>query len=247
MTRTASAEIIQNFDRAASSYDEQASLQTRVAEQLVRWANPFGTKPETILDLGCGTGFVAKSVVKRWPQALVTALDPSPAMLQRAQMRVRILQTIEADILQHMPDKKFDFIFSSMMLHWLPDPLKALQRWKTWLKPGGHLYIALLTQGSFWQWRNLCELSSIKDGLWKMPPENFAIDLANRAQSEMITVDYDSAHAFLKRLKMTGTATPRRGHKPVSIGKMRQALTEAPEPFAVTYRVLYLDISSDSV
>lgn len=40
-------------------------------------------------------------------------------------------------------DKKYDFIFSSHCLEHLSNPVKAIEHWKTHLKPGGVLFLYL--------------------------------------------------------------------------------------------------------
>ena len=42
-----------------------------------------------------------------------------------------------------LPVGKFDYIFSSHMLEHLPNPVAALEHWKTRLKPGGVLFLYL--------------------------------------------------------------------------------------------------------
>ena len=41
------------------------------------------------------------------------------------------------------PHRQWDFIFSSHCLEHLPDPVKALEYWKTHIKPGGVLFLYL--------------------------------------------------------------------------------------------------------
>jgi len=43
----------------------------------------------------------------------------------------------------HLPDEKYDYIFSSHTLEHLPDYVKAIEYWKEHLKPGGVLFLYL--------------------------------------------------------------------------------------------------------
>lgn len=241
--------IITNpFDKAASTYDHATPVQAQVAQRLVSRAAPQPMQSPHILDLGCGTGFVAEAAVKRWPMAAVTALDQSAAMLQQAQTKIPGLQTILGDASRIQMDQKFDVIFSSMMLHWLPNPYEALRRWQGWLKPQGRLYVALLTEGTFQEWRDLCLTANIVDGLWPMPRVDFANMLLSNLEQQSIEVSYTSAHEFLRRLKIIGATTPRPDHTPLSAPILRRLLKKAPQPFIATYRVLYIEIQSlDSI
>ena len=237
--------ITRRFDEAAPGYDEAARVQAEVAQHLVDWAMP-PVSPLDILDIGAGTGLVASAVGKRWPRAAVTALDSAPNMLFQAQQKMHDLKIIIGDASRIELMERFDIIFCSMLLHWLPDPHKVLQRWRGWLKTGGRLYAAFLVEGSFHEWGALCAAEGLKDGLWPMPRPNFAEDLASRTERRRIPVAYPSAMEFLRRLKETGASTPRAGHEPLSASVMRRVLERAPKPFVVSYETLYIELPSSS-
>jgi len=236
-------QITEHFNAAAPRYDRNASVQAQVAAHLVGWASPLAA-PREILDIGSGTGFVAQIAAQNWPTARITALDQAPAMLQEAQRKVARLNIAFGDATQMDFGQQFDMIFSSMMLHWLPQPLETLKRWQSWLKPDGHLYVALLADGSFQEWHTHCRSMSVKDGLWPMPSANFADDFAFRCKRQTMAVTYSSARDFLHRLKSTGAATPRPDHRPLGTAIMRRLLEKAPQPFMATYHLLYMEIPS---
>lgn len=232
--------IVRDFDEAAGSYDGEAPLQAQVAVQLVCKASGSLTNPESILDIGTGTGLVAVALREKWPNTELTAIDTSPRMLRLAEQKVEHLRTIRGDATTMELTRKFDAIFSSMMLHWLPDPADVLMRWQRWLKPNGKMFVALLTEGSFQEWRDLCRIYNVTDGLWKMPKPNFADILMPHSEQQAITITYPSAQAFLHRLKATGAATPHDNHEPIATIDMRRLLQGAAKPFPATYQVLYI-------
>jgi malonyl-CoA O-methyltransferase len=235
-----SPDILRRFDAAAARYDQAALAQAKIAARLVAWAAESGIEPASILDIGSGTGLVAEEAQRRWPQAQITALDASPAMLKEAQRKMPQLSVMRGDILTAAPSQKFDALFSSMALHWLPDPRGALRRWQSWLKPQGKLFVALPVEGSFQEWRELCQKHSVSDGLWPLPRGDFADGIAARTSSETITIAYPSARDFLRSMKATGAATPRPDHKPVNVAQMRAALNASRQPLNVSYQLLFL-------
>ena len=232
---------VTRFDRAAACYDSAAAFQVEIAAQLVARALP-SYPPRSILDIGCGTGLVAQAAQRRWPAARLTALDAAPAMLRQAQARLPGLQALTGDAAQIELGERFDLIVSSMMLHWLPDPVAALRRWQGWLQPGGTLQVALLVAGSFAEWRQLCAEQALPSGLWPLPPADFATALNPQVERADRQINFPAALAFLRQLKRTGAATAAARYAPLSGPALRRLLAAAPRPFTITYRSLFLTL-----
>ena len=234
--------IIRSFDAAAARYDAAASLQARVAKKLVSWAVDEPYAPSSLLDIGSGTGFVAKELYRCWPEAKITALDASPSMLDEAKRKMPQLATIVGDASRVALTQKFDAAFSSMALHWLPHPEESLRLWQSWLNPGGKLFVAIPVEGSFSEWRALCRESGVKDGLWPLPRTYFGEDMASRWQQENVATDYANAEDFLHSIKSVGASAARKNHKPLSVSEMRRVLNASPRPMTATYRLAFLEI-----
>jgi len=100
----------------------------------------------TVLDIGCGTGALDLVIKEAHPQVTVTAIDPDPRALARAQRKAQRAGVVIrfdrgfADALPY-PDEAFDRVFSSMMLHHVPRAEKQglLSEVRRVLKPGGRL------------------------------------------------------------------------------------------------------------
>lgn len=241
-----SATIINAFDAAAENYDAAATVQADIAQKLVTWAKPRCSAPQSLLDIGCGTGFVAAELYRQWPEAKITALDAAPDMLRQAQRKVPHLSVVAGDASTiDMPDK-FDAMFSSMALHWMPNPLAVLQHWQKWLTPTGRIFVALPVAGSFEEWRSLCRQHHIEDGLWNLPEAEFADGLANRSEKLAIPAHYGSAQEFLHSMKDTGASTARVGYRAVSISRLRKLLTSSARPMTVTFRLVFLELQARS-
>ncbi|HTJ96716.1 MAG TPA: malonyl-ACP O-methyltransferase BioC [Rhodocyclaceae bacterium] len=111
------ARIRSSFDRAASSYDQAAELQRRVADTLLR--NFVFTNPHSIVDGGCGTGYGTAGLAARFPDAQLLGLDLAPGMLQATRQRLSHQSLVCADI-QALPlsERSIDLLWSSLMLQW---------------------------------------------------------------------------------------------------------------------------------
>ncbi len=67
--------IRQHFEKASKSYDAAAVLQKEVAARLSARLEYIKHQPERILDVGSGTGFLVRDMLKRYPEAQTVALD----------------------------------------------------------------------------------------------------------------------------------------------------------------------------
>src|SRR5258706_4635660 len=70
-----------SFERAASTYDRTAVLQREVCTRALERLALVKLDPAAIIDAGCGTGFAAQALHKRYPRAMLVGLDIAPAML----------------------------------------------------------------------------------------------------------------------------------------------------------------------
>jgi len=123
-------------------------------EQYLRFAEPrlrpavdlmarLGGAPQTIVDLGCGTGNVTRLLAERWPQAKVTGVDDSPAMLAKAAQDHPALCWQRRSIAEWQADGAVDLLFSNAALHWLPAHEQLFPRLATQVAPGGLLAVQM--------------------------------------------------------------------------------------------------------
>jgi malonyl-CoA O-methyltransferase len=232
------AKIIAAFDAAAESYDAWTSLQREVARALVARA---GGAPDSILDLGAGTGHVTGFAREKWPDARISALDGAPKMLERLRQKFAV-QTICADAARFDTLERHDLILSGMMLHWLPEPARVLEHWRGFLAPGGELHVALPVAGCLPEWRELLARAGLADSLWPFP----AADQFAPCDSIDLPAHFDSARAFAQSLKKSGAHIGAPDTKPHSPAALRKAISHAKKPFGVTFRVAFLRIRARS-
>src|SRR3954447_24842562 len=101
-----------------------------------------------VLEAGCGVGAQTATLSARSAKARFTSIDVSAESLAVA--RRRELPNVEfrhADLFT-MPHETFDHVFVCFVLEHLPDPVAALARLKTMLRPGGTITVIEGDHGS---------------------------------------------------------------------------------------------------
>lgn len=155
------AEVRRAFDRAAAGYDAHAVLQREVCDRLLERLDFISITPQSILDLGAGTGYGLQHLRTRYPAAHLLGLDLAPAMLQRARAKFptppwhqRVASRFTANSpasqafvgadMERLPFKpnSFDLIWSSLTLQWANDLESTLRDCHRTLAPGGLMMFA---------------------------------------------------------------------------------------------------------
>lgn len=227
--------IIDNFNKAASTYDQAADIQKIVADNLL--ARIRHLSPTTILDIGCGTGLVTEKLALLWPHAQIFALDAAPGMLSHIKQKRPQVTGIEADAATFQTEQTFDLVVSSMLLHWLPRPDHVLRQWQNLVSPQGLLAIALPLAGSLQEWKDLCANVGLPDNSWRFPDLN-ALDSTAHIEVEHHCVAYQSVHAFLKTLHRTGAQTSH-AHPTRPNANFYKLLRKKHENLKITYVIAY--------
>lgn len=231
-----SAAIARKFGARAHLYDAHADLQRGVAARLASGVPPF-VAPR-VLELGCGTGLLSRQLTERYPDGTFLLTDLSPAMLDRCRTNLGgtgpRLTFAEMDAENPKLDERFDVIAMSMTLHWLSDPLAALERLRGLLTPNGTLAFATLSGESFPEWRDVLRFQGLPSGLIDMPA------LPGIVEEERIVIDKDPL-AFLRRMKAVGGLTPKPGYRPVSPAALRGAIRIAEQRYGgrITWHIVY--------
>jgi malonyl-CoA O-methyltransferase len=122
--------VRRSFDRAAKTYDAAAVLHTEVRDNLLQRLQLTTLNPRIVLDAGAGTGHASRALKRRYPKALIVALDSSTNMLQEAKRQQSWLRPFgrvcaDAELLP-LADGSIDLIVSNLMLQWCnPDAVFA--------------------------------------------------------------------------------------------------------------------------
>lgn len=121
--------------------------------------------PKVVFDLGCGPGNVTALLAKRWPDARVTGVDGSAAMLARACADHPGLAWQQADLAAWSPTAPVDVLYSNAALHWLDDHEHLFPRLMGCVAQGGVLAIQM--PRNFREPSHTAMAESVEAGPWR--------------------------------------------------------------------------------
>ena len=260
-------QIARQFSRAAPQYDQAAIVQNKMADALYGLLPESLGKPNRVLDLGCGTGYLTAKLAHKYSCAEVVGLDIAGGMLDSAskffvqdkKATISRPTLVQGDI-EALPidANSCDLIVSNAALQWT-NFATSLQEIERALVPGGCCLIGTFMEGTLQEWhkalaraeRNLSHL---------MPPQVFferCVEHAGlavlQASSEEYLLPHSSAQDLLKSTKEVGATNAQKDRSRGLMGKQsyQNILSALELEFAANnyysrYRSLYLLIQKAS-
>jgi malonyl-CoA O-methyltransferase len=245
------------FERASTGYEAAAALQARVAAELLERLADFNFQPRVVLDLGAGTGRVTRELKRRYPRALVIALDLAAGMLREARRNQHLWRRFArvcGDALRlPLKDGSVDLVFSSLMLQWCEPLDGAFAEVRRVLKPEG--FFAFSTFGpdtlnelrSAWTQADgynhvngFVDMHDVGDALVRAGLTEPVLDV------ERLVLEYADALALMRDLKAIGAHNATAGRPRSLAGRARLTrVQDAYEAFRragqlpATYEVIY--------
>lgn len=144
--------ISASFGKAAASYEKFARLQKSVADNLLERIAELNLKPQVIVDVGSGTGYMARQLSQLFPNAQIYHLDSAFPMLQHAKQQVTGRFSFFTQIKQHficsdaaflpIAERRVDLLVSNLMLQWCNDVNQVISEFARVLQPEGALFLS---------------------------------------------------------------------------------------------------------
>ncbi len=136
------APVRREYARLASRYDTRWSHYVDVTTD-VTIENIGPLSREAVLDVGCGTGALLATILRKYPDAKLAGIDLSQDMLAIAGKRLGRSASLKQGLAESLPypDAKFDVVCSTSVFHFFREPYLALTEMRRVLKPDGRLVI----------------------------------------------------------------------------------------------------------
>ncbi len=231
------AAISQAFGRAAPTYDAHATLQRAVGKQLNTLFD-FAQEPETLLDIGCGTGFMAAHWQRQHTE--VCALDLSLDMLNVAKAKNSASWYVQADA-EQLPfaNSSFSACCSNLSLQWCQDLKRPVTEMYRVLKQQGCAIFSTLIAGSLNElsmaWQSIDQASHV-NGFLSQEQLLQVLSSIGADKSQYVTAThtmwYPSVLSMMQDLKGIGATHIHKNRRQGLLTRSHLlALEEAMQPF----------------
>ena len=138
-TREFFDQVAPEWDEIRKNYYDESIKHKIISLKLLK-------KAMTIVDLGCGDGYISRGVAKFVKK--VVAVDISGEMLKELRKKAREggiknIETLESNGLEvPVEDSSIDTVFANMYIHHIANPEDAIKEMYRIVKPGGHIFVA---------------------------------------------------------------------------------------------------------
>ncbi len=256
--------VAESFSKAAATYDSVAGLQRDIGHQLLEKVSPHlqEAEPDTILDLGCGTGYFTTALNTHYPDALLTGLDIASGMLAYARSHRLLDRPQDRQVswvcgdAENLPLKSasYSLVFSSLAIQWCENSPALFSEISRVLHAGGTACLATLGPQTLselrgaWShvdsYRHVNQFQSMRELISALPDDLQIID----TESEMQVLHYLHLKELTHELKGIGAHNMNAGQAKGLTGPARvKAFRKAYESFRNTqgllpasYEVYYL-------
>ncbi|MFH1066544.1 MAG: methyltransferase domain-containing protein [bacterium] len=239
------ARVQKSFDRAAAHYEKYALVQKDAADFLANFVKEKTLlHPQTILDIGAGTGFLTERLLNFFPRARYLLNDISPAMIASSKEKFRRLDNAAyfvGDAEQAaFPEKSYDLMISNLTFQWFENLEQGISR--LWKKTKCLAFSTLL-QGTFSEWERACQAADEPSGLHSYPSFQNLKAHCLQLNHRLVFFEYQTKkqifknpREFVRHLKRTGACVPHAEYRSSRLTPIFKAL---PNGIETNYEIFY--------
>lgn len=238
-------QIRTRFNKANKSYDDVAWVQKDAAEFLVtKLLKNQDFMPESILDLGSGTGYIPELLLAKFPQSSFYLNDIADEMLEVCKAKFAKYANIyylSGDMLQ-LDNDVYHCVISNLALQWTDD----LQYTINFLhaKSSDIFAFSTLLDGTFQEWKKITQGHQYSQIL-NYPQAGELINFCNKLKKhdqifEFWLMDFplffSNPAAFMRYLKLLGAST---SNNLVPLSNLKKLLKSNQQSLRVTYKIFF--------
>ena len=226
--------IVKEFSRFATSYNDKNIIQKLVAQKLLKYLNL--THYNSVLDLGCGGGEIYKNMLKNGISFdKFIGVDISQEMLN-IHPKSKDIELICSDFEDINIKNRYDIVVSSSALQWSQNLDNTLLKIS---KLSNKSVFAIFTSDTFKTLHNIAGISS------PIYPKDYLITHIDRyfnAQYESVKykLEFENTYKMLEYIKKSGVSG---GERKLSLKEIKNLIKSYPLSY-LEFEVLFVECNS---
>ena len=238
-------QIQTRFNKASKSYDDVACVQKRAAEFLVdKLLKHQYFIPQTILDVGTGTGYITELLLQNFPRSSFYLNDIASEMLETCKAKfgkTTNIHYLPGDMI-NLDKDLYDCVITNLALQWSQDLEHSINFLHS--KSSNVFAFSTLLDKTFEEWENIInKYQTIQ--IMNYPKAELLINLCNRLKRhdqvfEFWLMDFplsfDNPKAFMSYLKLLGASA---SSNLVHLSSLKKLLKDQHNNLIVTYKVFF--------
>ena len=221
--------IKQRFSRSLQTYEQTAIVQREMAKILTEFL-PQNKNFDSILEIGCGTGFLTRELVKKINYTTYTANDIVEDCSKYIESIDKNIVFLKGDINSLTLNSKYDLIISNAVFQWFKGT-DFLHKLKQHLKPDGIIVFSSFGEKNFQELKEIFNIGLEYSQFAKPTFEN------------IIELEFETLVELLKHIQSTGVNAIT--NYPLTKGALKQLEKEFLQKYGkikLTYNPTYFII-----
>lgn len=224
--------VAQNFSRGVQTYNLNAYIQTKMANELYSMLDTNMNHIKNILELGCGTGIFSDMLVKKYPDSNFLFADISDKMIEYLKKKYSNQKNIKylcCDAELYKFQENYDLIASNAVFQWFENIENALKNYKKNLSINGKVIFSIYGENTYFELRKVVQevlgenyyIQNFisRDYLEKIIKENFKNYII---KEELIMQYFDNIMDYFKYIKNIGANSALNNKKNFSHSKYKK-------------------------